>query len=160
MEIERKYLIKTLPDRLKGYPREEISQAYLCTDPVMRIRRKDEDYIFTVKSGGMMAREEFEFPLPEESYYKLLPKAEGNIIEKTRYRIPDKDGLTIELDIFHGCFEGFIMAEVEFADLNQAESYMPPSWFGEEVTMDHRFHNSRLSLLDKDGIRDFLCHLI
>ena len=43
MEIERKYLIHKLPEDLETYPRKKIQQAYLCTDPVVRIRRQDQD---------------------------------------------------------------------------------------------------------------------
>ena len=106
-----------------------------------------------------MVREETEFSIPKESFDKLLAKAEGNIIKKTRYRIPEKDGLTIELDIFEGAFEGLVMAEVEFTDIKQATDYTPPGWFGEEVTTDHRFHNSCLSLLKPEEIKEFLAAL-
>ena len=58
MEIERKYLIRQLPNHLNDYPHDEISQAYISTDPVIRIRKKNEDYILTIKSKGLLAREE------------------------------------------------------------------------------------------------------
>jgi CYTH domain-containing protein len=160
MEIEKKYLVRTLPEDLKEHPHDELIQAYLCTNPVIRIRKKNDNYILTIKSSGLMIREEAEYPLPEDSFNRLLSKVEGNIIEKTRYLIPEKDGLTIELDIFHGSFEGFIMAEVEFKDIKQAEGYTPPAWFGKEVTRDPRFQNSCLSQLDQAGIRAFLTSLI
>ena len=38
MEIERKYLIKKLPEDLAQYPHMEMEQAYLCTEPVVRVR--------------------------------------------------------------------------------------------------------------------------
>ena len=38
MEIERKYLIRELPERLEQYPCRQIEQGYLNTDPVVRIR--------------------------------------------------------------------------------------------------------------------------
>ena len=47
MEIERKFLIKELPAKLEEFPFHHIEQAYLCTDPVVRIRRQDETYILT-----------------------------------------------------------------------------------------------------------------
>ena len=55
MEIERKYLIRELPEHLERYAYHEIEQAYLCTAPVVRIRRQDDRYILTYKSSGMMA---------------------------------------------------------------------------------------------------------
>ena len=44
MEIERKYLIeeKDLPRPLEPYECLLIEQAYLCTDPVIRIRREND----------------------------------------------------------------------------------------------------------------------
>ena len=53
MEIERKFLVKSLPDNLSEYPLRHIEQAYLCTSPVVRIRHLDEEFILTYKSGGM-----------------------------------------------------------------------------------------------------------
>ena len=47
-----------------------------------------------------MVREEYNLPLTKESYEHLLEKADGTVITKTRYRIPEKNGLTIELDVF------------------------------------------------------------
>ena len=44
MEIERKYLVKTLPDHLDQYESKKIAQGYLCTEPVVRIRRSNDDY--------------------------------------------------------------------------------------------------------------------
>ena len=63
MEIERKYLIHKLPEDLETYPCRKIQQAYLCTNPVVRIRRQDQDYYLTYKGGGLMVREEYNLPL-------------------------------------------------------------------------------------------------
>lgn len=150
MEIERKFLIEkeALPDHLEAYPHSCLEQAYIITNPVLRVRQKNDQYILTYKGEGLMAREEVEFPLPQEAYKKLLAKSEGNIITKTRYKIPESNGLTIELDIFHGMFEGLFLAEVEFADKQSALSYEPPAWFGKEVTNTSVFHNSTLSQMN------------
>ena len=63
MEIERKYLIPKLPDGYMDYPKKEIEQGYLSTAPVVRIRKSNDDYILTYKSGGLMVREEYNLPL-------------------------------------------------------------------------------------------------
>lgn len=110
MEIERKFLIKKLPDNLTSYKARKIEQAYLCTDPVVRVRRDNDDYYLTYKSRGMIVREEYNLPLTKEAYGHLLAKADGNIITKTRYEIPEKDNLTIELDVFEGKFDGLLLA--------------------------------------------------
>ncbi len=145
MEIERKFLISDVPVNLKDYPCHAIEQAYLCTDPVVRIRRQDTDYYLTYKSKGLMAREEYNLPLNRDAYEHLKTKADGNIITKKRYCIPYRDIWTIELDVFEGCFAGLMLAEVEFASEKEADGFVPPDWFGEEVTWSNRYHNSTLS---------------
>ncbi len=145
MEIERKYLVERLPEALTSYPFHNIEQAYLCTDPVVRIRRQDETYFLTYKSKGMLSREEYNLPLTLEAYEHLKTKADGTIITKKRYLLPLSDGLTIELDLFSGTFEGLVLAEVEFPDLDSANSFTPPDWFSEDVTFRPEYHNSYLS---------------
>lgn len=147
MEIERKFLIKKLPDNLTSYKARKIEQAYLCTDPVVRVRRDNDDYYLTYKSKGMIVREEYNLPLTKEAYGHLLAKADGNIITKIRYEIPEKDNLTIELDVFEGKFDGLLLAEVEFASEEEALGYIPPEWFGEDVSNSTKYHNSTLSRL-------------
>ena len=147
MEIERKFLIsqENLPQNLVSYPSKKIQQGYLCTDPVVRNRRSNDSYYLTYKSKGLMCREEYNLPLTQEAYEHLKPKADGVIISKTRYVIPEKDGLTIELDIFDAPYQGLFLAEVEFSSEEEAISYIPPEWFGEEVTNSSKYHNSTLS---------------
>ena len=145
MEIERKYLIDSLPEHLDDFPNKELEQAYLCTNPVVRVRREGEEYVLTYKSGGLMMREEYNLPLNQEAYEHLLKKADGIVISKTRYILPEKDGLRIELDVFHGKHDGLILAEVEFPTEEAANAYCPPEWFGEDVTYSTKYHNSNLS---------------
>lgn len=145
MEIERKFLIPVLPEDLKNYPCHRIEQAYLCTEPVVRIRRQDDDYILTYKSAGMMAREEYNLPLTREAYAHLKEKADGIVLSKTRYLLPLENGLTIELDVFDAPYETLRLAEVEFESVEQAEAFVPPAWFGEDVTYSGKYHNSCLS---------------
>lgn len=151
MEIERKYLISSPPMELENYEFHKIEQAYLCTHPVVRVRKQDDSFYLTYKGSGMMVREEYNLPLTEEAYQHLLPKADGNIITKTRYLIPLNDDLTCELDVFEGRFAGLIMAEVEFPDEQTATAFNPPDWFIQEVTTDPRFHNSYMSSLPPEA---------
>lgn len=145
MEIERKFLIDRLPEKLEEYPHKELEQGYLCTDPVVRVRKEGEEYVLTYKSKGLMMREEYNLPLNKTAYEHLLEKADGIVISKTRYILPEKDGLKIELDVFHGEHDGLILAEVEFPNEKMANSYCPPDWFGEDVTFSTKYHNSNLS---------------
>lgn len=145
MEIERKFLVSKIPDNLDNYHCRQIEQGYLSTNPVVRVRRDNDDYYITYKGNGMMAREEYNLPLTKEAYEHLIKKADGNIITKKRYEIPDKTGHTIELDIFEGVFEGTVLAEVEFDSVEEANNYVPPELFIKDVTNDRNYHNSNMS---------------
>lgn len=154
MEIERKYKIDTPPAGYESYPFHTIQQAYLCTQPVVRIRKQDDEYYLTYKSKGLLSREEYNLPLTKEAYDHLLTKADGIVLTKKRYLIPltcpkEKTSLTIELDVFSGTYEGLILAEVEFPTEEAALSFTPPDWFGRDVTFTGEYQNSRLS----QGIR-------
>ena len=152
MEIEKKFTIKELPSDLETYPCHLIEQAYLNTDPVIRIRKEDASYYLTYKGSGLMAREEYNLPLNEEAYYHLLKKADGRIITKKLYVIPltqyqpeDPNGLSIELDVFEGELAPLIIAEIEFPTEEMARAFTAPDLFLEDVTFDPRYHNSNLS---------------
>ncbi|EOS71748.1 hypothetical protein C818_00552 [Lachnospiraceae bacterium MD308] len=145
MEIERKYLIKNTPDNLSDFPCRIMEQGYLNTDPVIRIRKDNDNYELTYKSKGLMVREEYNLPLTKEAYGHLLSKIDGRLIKKRRYMLPLGEGLTAELDIFEGELAPLILAEVEFPDEDSAFSFIPPDWFGEDVTFSGKYHNSFLS---------------
>ncbi|WP_294148585.1 CYTH domain-containing protein [uncultured Clostridium sp.] len=148
MEIERKYFIETLPFDPEQYPFHQIEQAYLCTDPVVRVRREDDTFYLTYKSRGRMVREEYNLPLTEQAYLHLLEKADGRVLTKRRYLIPiEGTKLTIELDIFSGAYEGLVLAEVEFTTEEEANAFTPPAWFTRDVTFTGEYQNSRLSAL-------------
>lgn len=144
MEIERKFLVDRLPEHLEQYDTQQLEQAYLCTDPVVRVRRQGDEYILTYKGKGHMVREEYNLPLNEQAYEHLLEKADGNVIRKRRTRIPWQSYM-IELDIFEAPFEGLMLAEVEFETELEAVAFIPPEWFGRDVTFEKKYHNSTLS---------------
>ena len=172
LEIERKYLVKELPQGLDGYPFHTIEQGYLNVYPAIRVRREDDIYYMTYKSdnkeadAGDIGKTEYNMPLDAASYEHMVSKADGNMIRKTRYLIPlNEDAFTqeylkintglagliengnilIELDVFKAPFEGRMIAEVEFPDEESARNYRPAVWFGEEVTGDHRYSNAYMS---------------
>lgn len=155
MEIERKYAINYIDGDLAAYHSKKIEQGYLCQNPTLRIRKSNLDYILTYKSkdgidlkeGGAIIHNEVELPLTEEAYLSLKLKIDGNLVYKTRYLIPLDKGLTAELDIFEGVLTGLIFVEVEFPDEMMADEFVPPKWFGKELSADNRFSNHHLSKL-------------
>ncbi|SHK42011.1 CYTH domain-containing protein [Hespellia stercorisuis] len=145
MEIERKYLVNEIPFDLTPYLCRHIEQGYLSTEPVVRIRQDNDNFELTYKSRGLMVREEYNLPLTKESYLHLRTKIDGRLITKDRYVIPMENGLKIEFDVFLGDLAPLLLAEVEFPDEDTANAFLPPAWFGEDVTFSSRYHNSTLS---------------
>ena len=156
MEIERKYEINNLPGDLSKYQDRKIEQGYLCHNPTIRIRKSNEDYILTYKSkfgiekqseSSAIINNEVELPLTRKAYQELKSKTDGNLIYKTRYLVPLADGLTAELDVFDGKLRGLVFVEVEFPDEKSADEFIPPAWFGKELSSDKRYSNYHLSKL-------------
>lgn len=145
MEIERKYLLDKLPFDLSPYKKIEIEQGYISSNPTIRIRKSGDGYFLTVKGSGMMVREEFEMSLTEEQFQDLWQRTESGTICKTRYLIPVQDGLTAELDVYHKQLRPLLTVEIEFESVDQAERFIPPDWFGRDVTFEQAYKNGHLA---------------
>lgn len=143
-EIEKKYLIKNLPDltNLKSF---KIKQAYISIEPVLRIRKENDKHFFTFKGKGLLKRTEFEQEITKNEFENLVKKTEGNIIEKTRYIYPLKNNLFAEIDIFEKPFKDICIVEVEFSSLEEVQNFTPPDWFGQDITNNIKFTNAYLS---------------
>ena len=146
MEIERKFLLKELPKEWNTYPCRHLEQGYLCTNPVVRIRKDNDSFELTYKGKGAMVREEHNLPLTESAYEHLKAKIDGRLIVKQRDLIPYTE-YTIELDVFEGDLAPLVLAEVEFSSEEDANSFIAPDWFSEDVTFSKLYHNSYLSQL-------------
>lgn len=162
MEIERKFIPDITNLDLESYDSYYLEQGYISTNPVIRIRKKKSKqdasakYILTIKSSGMLKREEYEMQLTADEYDNLKTKVVGNMIAKTRYHLPLPDGYLVELDVFDDLFKGLQIAEIEFPNEELATSYNPPEYLKKEVTYDTHFHNSTLSGMEPDQITEFL----
>ena len=118
MEIEKKFLVKELPENLDNYDVYQLEQGYLCSYPTVRIRKCDEDYSLTYKSKGtsrkgcknVIVNNEVELELNENSYETLKAKIDGKLVVKDRYAIPIQDNLVAEMDIFKEHLEATILS--------------------------------------------------
>ena len=151
MEVERKFRLHRLPD-LSGTDADPIEQGYLAigADGEVRLRRKGERTLLTVKRGAGLSRGEAEVEVSREQFEALWPLTEGRRLRKRRHVLPH-DGLEIEVDLYEDELEGLIIAEVEFDSEEQARGFEPPAWLGDEVTGDPRFLNESLAV---DGAPD------
>src|SRR5438552_9791518 len=79
-EIERKFLVRTLPDDLTSYSSNEISQGYLVSldnGLQVRLRKSGERYTLTFKRGSGNVREEREVELTATQFDSLCPAPAG-----------------------------------------------------------------------------------
>jgi adenylate cyclase len=144
-EIERKFLVSAIADH--AGPGTRILQGYLpltSEETELRVRRKGEDMVLTVKRGRGLDRGEREVAISTEVFETLWPLTEGRRIEKTRYELPHRDA-TIELDEFGGELEGLLVAEVEFDSLRASERVEQAEWLGRDVTDDPAYANRSLA---------------
>lgn len=150
LEIEKKWLIDK--DNIKYDLSEakvyEIEQTYINFSPEIRVRRvNNSQFSFTLKkntSADGMIRDEIDFLINEDEYNELITKKVGETIFKTRYKI-FKDKQVIAIDIFKGDLEGLAYMEIEFANIEEANSFTTPDWVIKDVTDDIRYKNASLA---------------
>jgi CYTH domain-containing protein len=146
-EIERKFLVRRLPDDLTSYPNNDISQGYLVSlddGTQVRLRKSGARYFLTFKRGTGRVREEREVELNAAQFEALWPATAGKRLAKTRYEIPLGDRV-VEIDVYHDRHEGLVVAEVEFDEEESAKNFQRPDWLGHDVSGDPRYSNQLLA---------------
>jgi adenylate cyclase len=144
-EIERKFLVDDLPEDFRASAATHIRQGYLSVEPAeVRIRSRDDtSHELTVKSVGGLSRAEVNLPLTPEQFEELWPLVQRSIEkDRTPYEV---DGGTAEVDVYRGRLAGLVVAELEFPSEAEAAAFVPPAWFGTEVTTDPRYRNAALA---------------
>ena len=149
VEIERKYLLRALPDVAQEIPPLKIRQGYLpgsrLLERVREVQTSDGPIWYrSVKSGAGISRIELEDETSREVFEAMWPLTEGKRVLKRRYRIPEGD-LIWEIDQFTD--RDLVLAEVE---LQSAEAKVePPAWLAphvvSEVTDDPAYTNFSLA---------------
>jgi adenylate cyclase len=149
-EIERKYLLRETPERVRDAPSLEIDQGYLPGERINeRVRRsRGADgvrYYRTIKAGAGIERSEIEEETSELFFTTVWPLTRGRRVRKRRYLIAE-GAVTWEIDEFLDR-EGLWLAEVELE--NVADVVVPPEWLRRaierEVTDDPRYTNHALA---------------
>ncbi len=148
-EIERKFLVCGEPWKDLGIVGMQIVQGYLSTERArtVRVRICGDDAYITIKAPlaeHEFARSEYEYAIPfDEAQLILNNLAKKPLIEKVRYHIPCAE-MTWDVDVFLGENAGLVLAEIELN--SEGQSFVKPTWLGEEVTNDRRYLNSSLSI--------------
>ncbi len=148
-EIERKYLLRALPDLPPGEVLD-IEQGYLPGKRLQeRLRRIVQAnaatrYVRTVKLGRGVRRVEVEEATDEHVFQTMWPLTEGCRVRKRRYRVPVGDRVW-EIDEFLD--RRLFLAEIELE--HEDEPIHMPAWLApvvlREVTDDGSYTNRQLA---------------
>ena len=143
-EIERKFRVARPPEGLGDGAR--LRQAYLAVDGGVEVRVRSDGvtHVLTAKSGSGLVRGEVGVPVGAGDFEELWAMAGDRHLEKVRHRV-DLGGVTAEVDLYGGALEGLAVVEVEFPTRAEAEAFVPPDWFGDEVTGDPAWSNATLA---------------
>jgi adenylate cyclase len=147
MEIERKFLVRSLPAGWKKARHSRIRQGYfpLAGKQIeIRVREKGRDHFITIKSGWGKVRLEEEIEISQLRFARLWPLVGDHSVVKTRYEIPF-DRKTVEMDVYEGPHRGLITADVEFNSEKESRSFKPPGWCAREITGQRRYANEVLA---------------
>jgi CYTH domain-containing protein len=152
VEIERRFLVsvRKLPANLDKLRHLDIEQGYNG----IRLRRSidgagREKFEQCDKKGSGRKRKENEKEIDQTRYWMDWDKIRVARLQKMRYFMP-WNGYIIEINIFRNKLEPLVLAEVEFRSERQAEKFVPPVWFGRDVTDDARYTGSNLA---RDGLK-------
>jgi CYTH domain-containing protein len=149
-EIERKYLLRALPSRVRDAESLEIDQGYLpgvrINERIRRARGADAVHFYrTIKTGAGIERLEIEEETTEQFFAAVWPLTRGARVHKRRYLIPDGD-VTWEIDEFLDR-DGLWLAEIELDAVDQVVAI--PAWLRDvldrEVTDDPQYTNYALA---------------
>lgn len=155
MEIERKYLLRSLPHTLRGMASVEIAQGWLpgtrLLERVREVRRGDEvRHYRTVKLGSGVARVEVEEETTPELFAVLWPTTRERRVRKRRYAVAE-GRLTWEVDQFAG--RDLVLAEVELPTADTVVEI--PQWLEpylvREVTDEAAYVNANLAQPEPDA---------
>lgn len=131
MEIERKFLIKKLPD-ISGITPIRYERYFLKNEDGIeeRVQKKGNKYEYESKRLiSELERTRDKKEISEEEFEKLKLKG-GEAIIRDGYALDDR----VSIKIYHGRFAGLKRAEIEFGTVEEAKEYQPESWMGKEIT--------------------------
>lgn len=158
MERERRFLVHDISSELgfdavtnyEGF----IVQGYLIVDgdKVLRVRKirhnnGHAEYCLTIKIGHGTWRLEVEPAISADHFEELWSQTVDRRTLKHRFSIPwGQSDLIVVLDKYEGHLSGHQKIEVEFSSDEEMTNFVPPEWFGQEVTDDERYTDASLAL--------------
>lgn len=142
-EIEKTFLAKRLPERLKKCQRKEIIDHYIPVSrqhPTIRIRNIGNNHELTRKEpinrkDPSFQKETTIFLNKEE--YNVLVKLPAKVVHKIRYIYKYKNRIA-EIDVFLNKLKGLVLVEVEFENKREMKNFEMPDFCLADVTNEKR----------------------
>ena len=153
-EIERTWIVKEMlpkeelniePGRLHSVVQDYImldGQGELRTRKVTYIVSNKVEYDMAIKIGNGMVRTEVIKQLTSEEWKSLHQVAKASLQQTL---IPC---YSFVIHVYKGKLKGLALVEVEFPNIQKSKKFIPPYWFGKEVTTDIRFRGKSLAFTD------------
>jgi adenylate cyclase len=150
MEIERKFLVKHMPDLTNVHP-VEYDRYFLSFDPEVRIQRKGDRFEHEVKKQhSHLSAEKTKRSISAKEFETMKQSNVGHI-QRTCYEIEKSPRIIVSQ--YHGNLKGFVRVEVEFSSEQEAKDFIPLAWFGEEITGTPLGNDKYIARLSPDVVR-------
>ncbi|MFZ2152809.1 MAG: hypothetical protein WAV41_01995 [Microgenomates group bacterium] len=147
-EIERKYLVKVMPD-LTGVKVENQERYFLELGEIeKRITKISGKCIYEEKSGSeLFAANKTIKEITKIEFERLKAKSIRSLVRKSYVlqRYPE-----ISIKVYGGDYDGLIRAEFEFEYEEDSIKFVPPEWAGVEITETEVGRDGRLINLNRN----------
>lgn len=156
MEIERKFLVKSLPDISQIQP-IRYERYYLRSDvgTQERIQKKGDKYEREIlRTISNLQRTKEKQTITQEEFDELKKGKENEGIIRDSYLLSNNPNTSIK--IYQGKYKGLMRAEIEFESEEEAKAYMPELWMGNEITHSPLGQDARLLHLTQDEFKNLL----
>lgn len=141
IELEKTYLLKSIPKNLKNAKFKEIIDIYFPKNsihPKLRLRKNGKRFEITKKEPldkeDSSIQKEQTILLSQEEF-SALSKVNGKKIHKLRYYL-DYNSQTAEIDVFKGDLAGLVMADFEFKTEEEKSNFKIPDFCLIDVTQE------------------------
>ena len=142
-EKERVFLVKELPADINKCIPIPISVGDFfdsnSTD-ALKIKQKGNKY-YLIKKETNTAHERVEHIIDiKQGEFNALVKCAAQFHRKNRYIYPYGE-YVCEIDYYLDQLDGYVRVEVEFGNDEEMHNFIPPEWFGDEITdINHEIH--------------------
>lgn len=149
LELEKTYLLKSIPFDLEKYPHKDLVDHYIPEDsehPKIRLRKRGNLYEITkktlVQEWNYSIQKEQTIELTKQEY-DALAELPNKLVHKIRYYVP-YEWFTLEIDLFQDNLDGLILMDVEFPNIQTMESFSMPDFCLADVSQNNAFAGGML----------------